>query len=105
LEYGFNIPLIPGLVQFHNSDLLLSMNVLGGHAVVFMVILAALMPIVGNVGGFLYSLVKRQFGIKDFGTIFPGHGGVIDRFDSIMINSIAMSIIIYLTANAWAFTL
>lgn len=105
LEYGFNIPLIPGLVQFHNSDLLLSMNVLGGHAVVFMVILAALMPIAGNVGGFLYSLVKRQFGIKDFGTIFPGHGGVIDRFDSIMINSIAMSIIIYLTANAWAFTL
>lgn len=105
MEYCFNIPLVPGVVQFKNSELLKQMGVLNGTAWPFITLMAIMMPVVGNVGGFLYSLIKRHFGIKDYGKLLPGHGGVIDRFDSTMINSIMMSILVLLTANGWNLTI
>ena len=47
-------------------------------------ILAAVSSVLGILGDLFASAVKRQCGIKDYGTIFPGHGGVMDRFDSVM---------------------
>lgn len=51
----------------------------------YIAVLLGLAPIVsfmGMMGDLSASVLKRNFGIKDFGKIFPGHGGVMDRFDS-----------------------
>ena len=47
-------------------------------------ILGVLCAVSAQIGDLSASVIKRECGIKDFGTLFPGHGGMLDRFDSIM---------------------
>ncbi len=49
-----------------------------------LLLLSPFITFVGVIGDLIASLIKRQFNIKDFGTIMPGHGGALDRFDSLL---------------------
>ena len=49
-----------------------------------MVVLALVCGTVAQIGDLSFSLIKREFGIKDYGHLFLGHGGVLDRFDSVL---------------------
>jgi phosphatidate cytidylyltransferase len=53
--------------------------------------------IVAVIGDLLFSAIKRASGIKDFGNIMPGHGGVLDRFDSVISISLVLLLFISIT--------
>ena len=90
----FSSPLLPGLRQFGYSETLKILGLFSGQAWLLLVFASLLSPVIGNIGGFLFSLIKRTVGIKDFGKIRPGHGGIIDRFDSLLTNAAIMSLFV-----------
>ena len=49
--------------------------------------LGLVMSIISQIGDLVASSVKRQYDLKDYGNLFPGHGGVLDRFDSVMLTA------------------
>ena len=51
---------------------------------VALAIIGLVLSIVSQLGDLWASIIKRQYGVKDYGNIFPGHGGAIDRFDSVL---------------------
>ena len=52
-----------------------------------------LISIVSQIGDLCMSLIKRTYGIKDYGKLFPGHGGMLDRFDSVIAVSAVLLVI------------
>lgn len=61
---------------------------------------AAIYGLVGSLAGIFgdlcFSVIKRQTGIKDYGKLLPGHGGVLDRFDSMMMVGPLMEVLLLL---------
>ena len=53
-----------------------------------------LLTIIAQFGDLVASKLKREYGIKDYGFIFPGHGGVMDRFDSLIMTGTSFYIIL-----------
>ena len=60
-------------------------KICGGAEVDYLVIaiLGVVLSVVAMVGDLIASLIKREYGIKDYSNLLPGHGGIVDRFDSV----------------------
>ncbi|MBO6047682.1 MAG: phosphatidate cytidylyltransferase [Erysipelotrichaceae bacterium] len=57
------------------------------------VVSAFVLSTTGQIGDLTFSSFKRAFDIKDYSQIFPGHGGVLDRFDSIIFNAMVFGLL------------
>lgn len=61
-------------------------NTIGNFEISYLTIgiICCVLSIIGQIGDFSASVIKRYFEVKDFSELFPGHGGMIDRIDSVM---------------------
>ena len=58
-----------------------------GKAIAILAVISAIAALISMVGDLTASAIKRNYDIKDYGTLIPGHGGILDRFDSMIITA------------------
>lgn len=63
------------------------------------VLISAIGAVVSQIGDLAASAIKRNYGIKDYGKLIPGHGGVMDRFDSVIFTAPVIYCIAYMLAT------
>ncbi len=62
-------------------------------AYVPLAVMGMIVSVISQIGDLAASLVKRNYGVKDYGWLFPGHGGVMDRFDSVLLTAPVLLIV------------
>ena len=69
-------------------------NLSDSDMILYVISLTILMSICGQIGDLVASKFKRTYGIKDYSNLFPGHGGVLDRFDSVLFSATIFLVLI-----------
>ena len=75
------VGIIAGITLLIYNSFILSERQLNYFVLIPTAMVASLVGVVGDLSA---SVIKREYDVKDFGNIMPGHGGVIDRFDSVI---------------------
>jgi len=87
---GYLAGLFFGFVIFIILNLFLGRIV---SSFLFLIILSILFPLIAIIGDLYASAIKRNFGIKNYGNILPGHGGLLDRLDSVILTIVCMTLV------------
>ncbi len=77
---------------------------LGQSSPWLLIVLSGLLALVSQAGDIFESALKRHFGVKDSGTLIPGHGGMLDRLDGLLFVSLAVAVLTLLRQSevlAW----
>ena len=68
-----------------------------GGTATFVVLASVLLGIAAQLGDLVESAAKRRFNVKDTGGLIPGHGGLLDRLDSLLAASLTLAVLILVT--------
>lgn len=60
---------------------------IGNLETIILMVISAISALISMIGDLTASAIKRNYNIKDYGKLIPGHGGIMDRFDSVMITA------------------
>ena len=55
-----------------------------GISLAILILTTLFLAVVGQLGDLVFSSIKRTFNVKDFSNLIPGHGGILDRLDSLI---------------------
>lgn len=89
---------VTGLTAFC-KDGALAVTVPVSHPYIVHFIIGLVLAVIGQIGDLLVSVLKRRAGLKDTGNIIPGHGGLLDRIDALLLALIVFAAIIFVLEN------
>ena len=69
-------------------------NIVGRVSIFKVSLLCLFLTVLSEIGDLMFSSIKRHFNEKDYSNLMPGHGGVLDRFDSVIYVSLGLSLIL-----------